>query len=243
MHLDGFNLEYENIAYQFGTKNYAIDSAEYRLIQGGENPSRILEKRFLKTSPFSRILAPKQVHGDSVHIIRTEKDISKLMDSNINADGLITSLPNIALAVITADCLPVFLFEPKKKVVGVFHAGWRSTVEKIVIKGVRIMEESFGVRAGDIFALLGPSIGPCCFEIGEDVKEKIAASGIGKALLPSSNKKYFFDLSSANRFELISAGCERILLGNMCTKCKKDLFYSYRGDEKERRMVNIIGIL
>jgi hypothetical protein len=175
------------------------------------------------------------------------------------------------LAIQTADCIPVILVDTKHKAVGVFHAGWRGTVSRIVEKGVGEMFRHFGTRPRDLKAAIGPGIQNCCYEVGEEVRTKfqsqfgyaatlfhevkdsdpvrekypllfLTARAPGHSDLP---KKIFLDLVEANRQQLLAAGVPKksIESSELCTNCNPDKLFSYRAEKgKTGRMMGVAGI-
>jgi len=147
------------------------------------------------------------------------------------ADILISREPQTALAVRTADCLPVLLADPINGVIAAAHAGWRGTVAAIVCKTVDEMI-SIGAQREQLIATLGPSIGPCCFEIGQESAELLAKSCSGAEKCISHESGLHADLQAINRLQLLQAGLseERIETFSACTACNPERFYSYRRD-------------
>ncbi|MFP4697520.1 MAG: peptidoglycan editing factor PgeF [Eubacteriales bacterium] len=183
-----------------------------------------------------------QVHGDDIYIVTKEDiDIGRNNNSNIiNKDALITNEKNIPLVTLYADCVPLFFLDPVKKVIGLAHAGWRGTVKKIGKKTVLKMAEVYGSNIKDIIAGIAPSIGGCCFEVGEEVVDmfrkfflKEKSSSI---IREKRGKKYMLDLWEANYYTLLEAGLliENITLTDICTKCHSDIFFSHRDSGGER---------
>ena len=217
----------------------------------------------------SRTLWPlitlRQIHSD---IIRC---VDSIPDEPLVGDGLITSMTGVLVAIQTADCLPVIIVDSKRRAVGVFHAGWRGTVKRIVEKGVGEMVRCFGSRPRDMKAAIGPGIQGCCYEIGEEVRTKfesqfsygaslfrevkdsdpvrekypllfLTARAPGHSELP---KKIFLDLVDANRQQLIAAGVPKknIETSPLCTNCHPELLFSYRAEKgKTGRMMAVAGI-
>jgi YfiH family protein len=207
----------------------------------------------------------RQMHSD---IIRYADSRVK---SQIAGDGLISDAPGLLLAIQTADCLPIILVDPKRRAVGVFHAGWRGTVKRIVEKGVGEMRLRFGSRARDLKAAIGPGIQGCCYEVGAEVREQfemqfayatklfrevverdpvrekypmlfLTARAPGHSILP---KKIFLDLVEANRQQLLAVGvpAKSIEASPLCTSCRTDLLFSYRAEKgKTGRMMGVVGI-
>jgi polyphenol oxidase len=207
----------------------------------------------------------RQIHFDLIHCI------SKPPHKPLTGDGLITNTPGILLAVQTADCLPVVLVDTKHRAVGVFHAGWRGTVRRIVEKGVGEMRGCFGTRPRDLQAAIGPGIHGCCYQVGEEVRQNfesqfayaaelfrevkesdpvrekypllfLTARAPGHGELPAN---IFLDLVGANRQQLLDAGVplKNIDASPLCTSCRTDLLFSHRAEKGVTgRMMAVAGI-
>ncbi len=215
------------------------------------------------------LITLRQIHSD---IIRSVDAIPEPpLTQALTGDGLITATPGLLLAIQTADCLPVILVDAKRHVVGVFHAGWRGTVKRIVEKGVGEMQRCFGSRPRDLRAAIGPGIQGCCYEVGEEVRIKfesqfaygaslfhevkesdpvrekypllfLTARAPGHGELPA---KIFLDLVEANRRQLLDAGVPKknIEASALCTSCRPDLLFSYRAERgKTGRLMAVAGI-
>lgn len=145
-------------------------------------------------------------------------------------DALITNLPGRPLVTFFADCAGVFLVDPVKRAIGAAHAGWRGTVSNIGGKTLEAMGDAYGCRPEDCLAVVGPSIGPCCFEVGPEVARRFEER-FGPSVLRGGEKQRV-DLWEANRRGLLEAGLpeERIEIAGLCTVCRKDLFFSHRRD-------------
>jgi len=207
----------------------------------------------------------RQIHSDVIHCV------SDLPPAPLVGDGLITAMPEIVLGIQTADCLPVILVDTKRRAIGVFHAGWRGTVKRIVQKGAGEMRRYFGTSPEDIKAAIGPGIHGCCYEVGQEVREKfesqfsyaaelfrevresdpvrekypllfLTARAPGHSDLP---KKLFLDLVKANRRQLIEIGVspKRIGASKLCTACHTDVLFSHRAEKGVTgRMMGVAGI-
>jgi YfiH family protein len=207
----------------------------------------------------------RQIHSDLIHCV------SEAPDLPLTGDGLITKTPGLLLAILTADCLPVILVDAKRRAVGVFHAGWRGTVKRIVEKGVGEMQRCFDTRPRDIRAAIGPGVHGCCYSVGPEVRTQfesqfeygsklireveesdpvrekypllfLTARAPGHSELP---KKIFLDLAEANRRQLIAAGvaAKNISSSPLCTSCRTDLLFSYRAEKGVTgRMMAVAGI-
>jgi YfiH family protein len=214
---------------------------------------------------FWPLITLRQIHSD---IIRR---VDSVPDEPLPGDGMITATPGLLLAIQAADCLPVILVDPAHHAVGVFHAGWRGTVKRIVEKGIGEMQRCFGSRARDLKAAIGPGIQGCCYQVGEEVRTKfesqfayaadlfhevkesdpvrekypllfLTARAPGHGELPP---KLFLDLVEANRQQLLAAGVAKknIETSPLCTNCHPELLFSYRAEKgKTGRMMGVAGI-
>src|SRR5260370_4708403 len=207
----------------------------------------------------------RQIHSGLIH------NISEAPKELLAGDGLVTCTPGILLAIQTADCLPIIVADPVRGAVGVFHAGWRGTITRIVEKGVGEMQRWFGSRPGDLKVAIGAGIRGCCYQVGpevrsalesqfnyasalfretketEEIRERypllfMTARAPGHSELP---KKIFLDLAEANRRQLLDAGvaAESIFDLGLCSSRRVHLFYSTRSDKGVTgRMMAVVGI-
>ena len=145
-------------------------------------------------------------------------------------DGLITDEPGVVLAVFSADCVPILLFDPVRRAVGAVHAGWRGTAAGIVRNAVERMRQEFGCEPHDLRAAVGPCIGPCCFETGPEVREAMVAALGAEAedFCRPAGEKYYVNLKELNRLWLLGCGVTRIDLSPDCTHCQPERFWSHR---------------
>jgi polyphenol oxidase len=217
-----------------------------------------------KSSPHP-LITLRQIHSDVIRFVDSR------VEAPLAGDGLITATPGLLLGIQTADCLPIILADPKHRAVGVFHAGWRGTVKRIVEKGVGEMRRYFGSRPRDLKAAIGPGIHGCCYEVGQEVREQfesqfvyadtlfreveefnevrekypmlfLTARAPGHSELP---KKIFLDLAEANRQQLLAVGvlAKNISASLLCTNCNTNLLFSYRAEKgKTGRMMAVVGI-
>jgi YfiH family protein len=153
-------------------------------------------------------------------------------------DALITDRPGILLAVRTADCIPILLADDRRRAVAAVHAGWRGTVAEVPVKAIESMEQQFGTAAADIWAVIGPGIGECCYQVGPEVADQF------RDLMPDNVNDSRIDLVEANRRLLIKAGLrpDRIVAAELCTFCHGSEFHSWRREQSTGRMVSAIGI-
>jgi YfiH family protein len=188
------------------------------------------------------VFRPRQVHGD--RILKVE-DLDSPALSPGEADGLACRRRGVILAVAAADCVPLILFDPRTEAGAVVHSGWRGTLAFIAREAVAVLEGEWGSRPGDLRALLGPSIGPCCYRVGPEVAGSFRDAGLlaGESSRAPGDET-FLDLPGLNRRILLDAGVppERIAQCAMCTRCREDLFPSYRRDgQGAGRLLGFLG--
>lgn len=180
-----------------------------------------------------------QVHKDNIMEVDEEdrgKGLTRETDI-VDTDGFITNKRKVALVTFYADCVPLFFLDPVNKAIGLTHAGWKGTVSKIGQKTLKKMIKTYGTNPNDILIGIGPSIGKCCFEVGEEVIEVINEkfANAKDYFYKKDNGKFMLDLWALNKDQFIEMGVleENITVGNICTKCNKDIFFSHRGDNKK----------
>ena len=177
-----------------------------------------------------KLVLTRQVHGDVIRVV-TELDC-RGVDHHAypECDGLITNTWGVSLVVFTADCTPILLHDPVTGAVGAAHAGWRGTALDIAGKTVQAMVDTFGCRAADIRAAIGPNIGPCCFETDGDVPlalEESFGKAVGEWIRPSGNK-FYVNLKAINALALRRAGVASVEISQECTMCRPDRYWSHR---------------
>lgn len=155
-------------------------------------------------------------------------------------DALISDHPGLHVGVRTADCVPILLADPARRVVAAIHAGWRGTARAIAAKVVYAIQERFGSEPAGLIAALGPAICGGCYEVGPDVAALFEPWGTGASLGAGGTR---LDLAAICRRQLIEAGLEeeRIAVSGLCTRCRPDEFFSYRRGERQGRMLNAIA--
>ncbi len=190
-----------------------------------------------------RVVTVNQVHGDDVVVV--DKGNCREV-REVRADGIVTGARGIAVGVETADCVPVLLADPAVPAVAAVHAGWRSTVKKIVQKALWSLQHHFGADPSRVIAAIGPAIGPECYEVDEPVMGPVrgAFPFWNEAASPRGSGRWSLDLVKLNRLALVAAGLkERNVHGlGLCTSCRRDLFYSYRAEGRTGRMLSVIMI-
>jgi len=217
-----------------------------------------------------RLAALRQIHSDAVRRIGA---VTASAEKFPAGDALITREPGSLLAIQTADCVPILLADMQQRAIAAVHAGWRGTLRRIAAKALGRMQMEFGTRPEDVVAALGPSIGRCCYEVGEDVVREFQAQfpearqwfdGPFDAMASGENDpnwlpwltmvppghasaplRAHLDLIAANRAILAEAGVppQQISSSGHCTACRTDLFFSYRREGPTGRLMAVIGIL
>lgn len=200
----------------------------------GDDPEHVLRNKKLTYETMGRDYSSHfdcwLVHGD--HAIVTDAPHPPWTTSPPKADIIITDKPEVTLYMRFADCVPILLFDPVKKVIGIAHAGWQGTVKNVPMKAAQIMKQKFGSRSGDIIAAIGPSIGPESYEVGEDVASQVRkAFGVdASGLLNTINSKTHLDLWQANRLSLEEAGIKHIQISGICTATNTQDWFSHRAE-------------
>jgi YfiH family protein len=186
-----------------------------------------------------------QVHGARVERVLAGGPSCHHRRSHPEADALATTAPGVVLGVLTADCLPVILAVPGSGAVAIAHAGWRGTLEGVVQQAVQELCAAAGAEPREILAAIGPSIGRCCCQVGSEVHEAFLerwGAAHTRRILEKSDP-WRLDLQTANLIQLREAGVHTNSVGTvqLCTSCRKDLFFSYRRDgHQSGRMLNFV---
>jgi len=203
-----------------------------------------------------------QIHSDLIHVF------CKPPAHPCKGDASTTKDPGVLLAVQTADCVPILLVDPKKRAVAAVHAGWHGTLARIAEKTVGRMQLEYGSKPSDLLAALGPSIGPCCYEVGAELVTKFTAQFADASdyfdearsgeepnplqwlnMAPPGHqpppKNVHLDLRKANRSQLLAAGlrAQNIFVSDLCTACRTDLLFSYHKEGAQSgRLLAVVGI-
>ncbi len=227
-----------NLIIAFSTRRHGNMSLYY----GDTNQALDNRRCFLSSLgiDYRDLVCARQVHASRVRYIE-EKD----KGSGANAyggslgdtDGFITDKKNIPLAVFTADCLSVFIYDPKTPSVGLLHCGWRSSKENIIAKAISLIRDKFGVDPKELYAGFGSSIRGCCYEVSEDFRDYFTHG------LTERKGKTYLDLAVVNTAQLLEAGLDEknIFPPQVCTFCNNEEFYSYRREGLScGRMMSVI---
>jgi YfiH family protein len=179
--------------------------------------------RLARALSFSRLCGMHQVHGNEVRVL--EDGVSR-------CDGLVTNDARTGVFVQSADCVPLLFWEPQARTVAAVHAGWRGTLAGIAERAVQKLEEVRGAASGEIRVAIGPAIGVCCYEVGDEVIAAFAGTGrdVDRISRPGARERRHLDLVEENRAQLVSSGvsAEHIYDSGICTFCGNDRFYSFR---------------
>lgn len=206
----------------------------------GDDPENVEENyrilcSALGTSKDALVLT-RQIHSDIVRKVGKADAAGLDHHAYPNCDALITDEPGVALVVFTADCTPILLWDPHTGAVGAIHAGWRGTAAGLAEKTVRRMVASFGCDPANIRAAIGPNIAACCFETDADVPQAMVAAlgDEAQSYIKKTGEKYHVDLKGINAAFLRRAGVRNIVIGDECTCCQSERFWSHRVTRGER---------
>jgi YfiH family protein len=191
-------------------------------------------KSFLHAFGLKDAIIMDQEHGDTCHVVENGERPK-------SGDGIILLEENVAGIIKTADCLPVVLCVPGLALAAIVHAGWRGTVKMIVRKTVDKMVD-LGADISKMVALLGPSIGACCYEVKGDVYAVFKEQGFPENVFRKDNETLFLDLKGANRLVLEAAGVKSIYDTGLCTCCNVSRFASYRRGDRAHRQLSFVSL-
>lgn len=228
-------FRHRQLVHGFSTRLGGVSDAPFDTLNLGHNTAddqnRVAENRsrFFRALQVSEsnIVIPDQVHGDQILSVTKP-------GSYPETDGILTDMPGLVLTIQTADCVPIYLVDSARPAIGLVHAGWKGTAEGIAAKAIQAMKDEFGSRPENLDVFLGPSIGPCCYEVGRDVAARFGPVYVSGTKL---------DLWRCN-FDLLllsKVRRERIRIARICTKCHPEWFFSHRasGGETGRMMAAI----
>lgn len=233
------------VQHAFMTRRGGVSLPPYESLNisftNGDGEGQVLQNRSRITSTFGfhpkDLILLNQMHQDNILIM---KEPLPLLPERLEYDALVTNVSNTFLGIRTADCLPIFLVDPKRKVIAAVHSGRQGTALHIIAKVLKIMDQEFASSARDLWVALGPGIGRCCYEIDE----KVFVSEWGPFATHKGNGKWNVDLAGVNinLMERHGISEEHIFWINLCTHCHPDLFFSYRKEGKTGRQLSFIGM-
>jgi YfiH family protein len=206
----------------------------------GDNPKDVLKNHDLLADKlgFNRhsLIHMRQIHSDKI----VQIDETFNFDTPPECDALITNHKNTPLMVMSADCTGVLIYDPIQKAIGAVHAGRAGALELILPKTIEAMSQAFGTDTKDLYIVLGPSIGGCCYEINETIASECTAKGYGSALR-REDEKVFLDVNTILLKQLKELRIENVEVIEYCTSCRCDEYFSYRADAQ--RTGRIAGVI
>jgi len=217
-----FNSRWLVAAFSRRPENMSLD---YGLTQGVlDNRKNFLSRLNID---YRYLVCAKQIHSANVKLVSRQDRGSGAVScasAILDTDALITGESSLPLAVFTADCLSVFLYDPVNHAIGLVHAGWKGSRQAISAKAVSAMQEKFNTKASDLLIGFGPSIKQCCYEVGSEFRDYFAYG------LQEKNGRYFLDLAGINKKQLLDSGIkqENIDDSGQCTHCSCDELFSFR---------------
>jgi len=228
------------LAHAFCTREGGVSEEDYQSLnmsfREGDEEFRVLQNWNKLAAafgiPVENFLVLNQVHRDGILVVppRGEYFTSR---EELNYDAIVTDRVHLAICIKTADCVPVFVVDPERKVIAAVHAGWRGTAAGISAKVVRLMQNQYGSRPASLLASIGPSIGRCCYEVDAPAAEAFCSHKNAEAFLFRAKRKdrWMLDLVQANRGQLAECGIPPagIDASGLCTVCRQDAFFSHRG--------------
>ena len=214
-------------------------------------------RRFLRALPadaFEGFMLLKQQHSPNLRVVESMADTAPdfTLPARWEGDGLMTDIPGVLLAVGAADCIPVLVADPVRRVVAAFHAGWRGTVARIVEHGITAMQQRYGSNPQDLLAVIGPGIGPESYVGSEELQAQFASQFAYAADLFQTSvgahglTALHLDLWEANRRQLKEAGLtqDHIDVLSLNTALETDRFFSHRAEQGfTGRMLGVIGLI
>jgi hypothetical protein len=240
-------VECDFLVHAFCTRWEGVSGAGFSSLnfsaRTGDDPERVKANWGLVCNAFGissgQFLTVHQVHGEGVHVVagsvcQIPRSETFPPEAELSCDAMITDRPEIALGIKTADCVPIFLVDRVRCIIGAVHAGWRGTALGIAGKVVDTLRERFSSRPEDILAVIGPTIGPCCYEVDDTVFRAMPSPHGGESFFRPGRREghWMLDLTAANRQQIEEKGVppENIFSAGICSSCREDLFYSHRRD-------------
>jgi len=251
LRLDAWMDKYQDLSVGFtsrmgGVSQVPLDSLNCALHVGDQIEDVITNRQILTKSAgfrFDAWTCAEQVHGNTVKrvsLLNRGAGRHSRQQAVQDCDALICNESGIMLAAFFADCVPLYFLDPVNKAIGLAHAGWKGTALQIAERTIEAMSKEYGSQPANLLAAIGPSIGVCCYEVNDQVIEKLDCEPPTK----QENGRYMLDLKDTNRQFMIRAGIlpVNIEISEWCTSCNTDLFFSHRAENgRTGRMTAWIG--
>jgi YfiH family protein len=244
------------LKHAFCTRLGGVSQGPFRSLnfdaQGGDSRENVSQNKRILAEALEldpeRIFLANQVHGDQVLILEEDPLNAGSKYHHLDYDAILTRQRGVAIGVLTADCLPILIYDPKEAVIGIVHAGWRGTCLNVVGTVIAKLQKVFNVDPQGLLVGLGPCIGNCCYEVDIKVVRSIKNSTARwkEFIKPVRANKYTFDLVGLNVHQLLQAGVPQgnIVRVNACTACNSKVFFSHRASKgKTGRQLNLIQLL
>ncbi|MEC9487982.1 MAG: peptidoglycan editing factor PgeF [Halanaerobium sp.] len=249
--------EIEWLEHCFTTREGGISIGAYTSLNLGlhtdDNPENVRENRARLAGAFSfmpdAFVCAEQIHGNKVAVV-TGKDRGRGAMQNEDAlqetDGMVTDNASLPLLSFYADCVPVMVIDRNKRAIGIGHAGWKGTLERIGAELVAQFRRAFNSNPEELEAWIGPAIGACCYEVDDRVSKPFQKEFpfFASIYQPTEGERGYLDLKETNRRILLKAGLRetRVTVSKLCTSCQQELFFSYRRDGRCGRMGALLNI-
>ncbi|MDR1702916.1 MAG: peptidoglycan editing factor PgeF [Sporomusaceae bacterium] len=257
------HLEENGLKHGISTRLGGVSQAPYRSLNLGIGTKDAKEAIWRNRELFCEALGldatqavtTYQVHGDKVHVVTAADAGQKGVFPHTvlpDTDALITNVPGIPLMLFFADCVPIIIYDPVKKAVGVCHAGWKGTMANIAAKTLGMMQKEYGTNPCDCLAAVAPSIGPCCYEVDQVVIDSLIKSFPAEiepptfaAMVTPKNEKWLLNLWEVNRIKLTESGilAKNIAVSSVCTACNTPLFFSHRAENGTTGRFGVVACL
>ena len=238
---------YSNLQHFFTTRLGGVSTAPFDTnnlaFHVGDTPEDVIKNHQKLANDagyhYHDLIHMQQIHSDKVVIVDPKKDHFKTPPL---CDALITNQTNIPLMVMTADCTPILIYEHVNQVIAVVHAGRAGAFQSIVTQTIQTMQHSFNSQLENIHVILGPSIGACCYEVGEEIAIESQKLGFGFAIT-QKKAHYFLDVNAIILKELLNLGIKKEHIEDLkiCNACQNNTYFSYRADQQQTgRMAGVL---
>lgn len=237
-------LEEQGVAAYFTGRAGGVSAAPYDSLNWsvsvGDEPAHVAENRRRALLPAgctpSQGIIAGLVHGVDVVRVDQPADAADGLTLLEDVDGLVTDQPGLALVITAADCVPIYVLDPQRRAIGLAHAGWRGTMGDMSGALVRALVAHYGCQPADLLAVVGPSIGPCCYEVDQPVRaaalEQFGPAAEGFFTPGRDAAHWQLDLWQANQHALTRTGipAAQVYRSEVCTRCEHGALFSHRAD-------------